>query len=109
MSIQLLRGADGAVVSSCLPAAKHRASLEAVADGLVLELTETELVVSGPEGRQSFTATVDPREQVDRDFLAALAGDDEAVRVPYAEALRTHRLACALSRSSLERRAVALA
>jgi myo-inositol 2-dehydrogenase/D-chiro-inositol 1-dehydrogenase len=108
-TLRFASGAVGAVVSSCLPAVRHRASLEAVADGLVVELTETELTVSDADGRRTLRATVDPREQVDRDFLAALEGDGDAVRAPYGEALRTHRLACALTRSALERRTVALA
>ena len=99
-------GAVGAVVSSCLPAVKHRASLEAVADGMVVELTEEGLTISDADGRRTTPATVDPRVAVDRQFLAALDGDPDAVRAPYAEALRTHRLACALARSATERRTV---
>jgi predicted dehydrogenase len=37
---------------------------------------------------------------VDRAFVDAVRGIGNDVRVPYAEALRTHRLACALAASA---------
>ena len=40
------------------------------------------------------------KERVDAEFCAAVrCGDPESVRVPYAEALRTHRVGDALDRS----------
>ena len=44
--------------------------------------------------------TEDPREVVDREFVAAVRGERESTRAPYEEALRTHRLACALAESA---------
>jgi predicted dehydrogenase len=103
-------GAVGTVSCSSLAPATHRAVVEVVADGLVLELTETELTVTDGDGRRARAARVDPREEVDRAFVAAVRGEpDGGVRVPYEEALRTHRLACALQRSADEGRAMALA
>ena len=40
------------------------------------------------------------RIAVDRAFIDAVRGIGDDVRVPYAEALRTHRLACALASSA---------
>jgi myo-inositol 2-dehydrogenase / D-chiro-inositol 1-dehydrogenase len=40
------------------------------------------------------------RVAVDRAFVDAVRGIGDDVRVPYAEALRTHRLACALASSA---------
>jgi hypothetical protein len=37
---------------------------------------------------------------VDRAFIDAVRGIGDDVRVPYAEALQTHRLACALALSA---------
>ena len=47
--------------------------------------------------------TADPaaaRVAVDRAFVDAIRGTGNDVRAPYAEALRTHRLACALASSA---------
>lgn len=41
-------------------------------------------------------------------FVQAVLGHADAVRVPYDEALRTHRLACAVALSAVERRPVRL-
>ena len=108
-TVRFAGGALGSVVSSSLAAAKHRAGVEVVADGLVLELTETELTVTDADGRRTRPATVDPRLAVDEDFVAAVRGEPGRVRVPYGEALRTHRLACALAASARGARGVALA
>lgn len=107
-TLRFSNGALGTVVSSCLPAAKHRAGIEIVCDRLVIELDERMLAVSDDSGRAVTTAGVDAHVAVDRDFIDALRGDTDRIRVPYAEALRTHRLACALARSAIEGRAVAL-
>ncbi|SDR24130.1 Gfo/Idh/MocA family protein [Thermostaphylospora chromogena] len=92
-------GAAGALVASCLPGRRHRIGLEVHADGLVLDLSETRLVIDGE------TVVEDPgraRERVDRAFVNAVRGADGDVRAPYEEALRTHRLAHALARSAAE-------
>ncbi len=95
-TLRFASGALGTLVASCLPVAKHRAGVEVVSDGLVLELSETVLTATGRGGAEVRTPELDPRERVDRDFLAAVRGERDAVRAPYAEALRTHRLACAI-------------
>ncbi len=95
-TLRFASGALGTLVASCLPSTKHRAGVEVVSDGLVLELSETVLSATGLGGAEVRTPVVDGREQVDRDFLAAIAGDRDAVLAPYGDALRTHRLACAI-------------
>jgi predicted dehydrogenase len=108
-ALRFASGAVGSVVSSCLPAAKHRAGVEIVADGLVLELSETELVVSAGDGREVRRPQIDAKVQVDRDFIDAVRGGPDRSRAPYREALRTHALACALTRSSRTGRTVRIA
>jgi predicted dehydrogenase len=109
-TLRFASGALGTVVTTSLAATKHRAGVEVVADGLVAELTETELTVTDGDGRRTRSATVDPREAVDAEFVAAVrAGAPDRVRVPYAEALRTHRLACAIGAAAGGGRAVRLA
>jgi predicted dehydrogenase len=49
------------------------------------------------------------RVAVDRAFIDAVRGIADDVRVPYSEALRTHRLACALAASAATGQLVRLA
>jgi predicted dehydrogenase len=98
-------GATGLLATSCLLAQKHRVGLEVCADGIAVEISETRLLVDGQhviedDGRA--------KTRVDREFIDAVQGKDADVRVPYREALRTHRLALALARSAAERRPVTL-
>jgi predicted dehydrogenase len=45
----------------------------------------------------------------DRDFVDAVQGGPNRIRAPYAEALKTHRLATEAARSARERRPISLA
>lgn len=106
-------GAVGTVTTSCVLDGKHRAGVEIVADGLVLGVGEDWLEVGGR--RREF----DPwtaRVAADRAFVDALRGTttpasrrfsagesspSALLALPdHGEALRTHRLACALARSA---------
>src|SRR5215217_3229271 len=105
-SLRFASGAVGTVVSSCLLPHLHRAGVQVVADGLSLELSETELVVEADRRRDAWTADADARPRPDRDFVAAVRGGENRVRVPWPEAYRTHLLACAITRSAEEGRAL---
>jgi len=95
-------GAVGTFAASSLLPAKRRAGLETVsAGGLRLELSEQELVVERGGEREVLTPRVDAHQLVDREFLDAVAGRRDATRVPYPEALRTHRLGLAVAGSAL--------
>jgi predicted dehydrogenase len=88
----------GSLAATSLLGAKRRAGIELVADGVALALTEEELVLEGGEVVRS-----DPwaaRRRVDEDFVAAVRGEPDRVLAPYAEALETHRLGCALAASA---------
>jgi predicted dehydrogenase len=78
--------------------------VQVVADGLSLELTETELLVEADGRQDHWTAAADARPRPDRDFVAAVRGGEDRVRVPWPEAYRTHLLACAITRSADEGR-----
>ena len=102
-------GAVGTMTTSCVLRGKHRAGLEIVADGLVVGIGEDWLEVgdgTGPPERTTF----DPwtaRVAADRRFVDALhgrPGDSDTAPPDYAEAMKTHRLACALVRSIETRR-----
>ena len=97
-------GAVGTVATTCALAGKQRAGLEIVADGLVVGVGEDWLEVG--DGTGSERTTDDPmtaRTAADREFLDVLRGAAPApgaLALPdHAEALRSHRLACALARS----------
>ena len=109
-TLHLASGAVGAVTASCLLARKARAGVEIVAEGLVLAVSEEGLTVDDGTVREERRAAPTAKVDVDRAFVAAVRGDGDpaAIAAPYAEALRTHRLACAISRSALERRPVRL-
>lgn len=109
VTLRFAGGAVGTLATTCRLAWKHRAGLDIYADGLALALTEDGLEVrDGTDG--ALRHVVDPDEAKtasDRAFVHAVLGDDD-VRVPYDEALRTHRLACAVARSAAEHRPVRL-
>jgi predicted dehydrogenase len=101
-------GAVATLAATSLLRAKHRAALHTFSEGLVLELSETELVLDEAGQRRTIEPSEDPRLTVDREFLAAVRGERPATRAPYAEALRTHRLACAVADSARTGKPVAV-
>ena len=102
-------GAVATLTATSLLDRKHAASVQLVADGVLVEVADTETAVHrGGEVERIPDAGVS-KERVDAEFCAAVrAGDPSAVRVPYAEALRTHRVGCALAESARTGRAVDL-
>jgi myo-inositol 2-dehydrogenase/D-chiro-inositol 1-dehydrogenase len=107
-----LRFADGHVgtlSSACVLGWRHCAGVEVIAEGLALRVGENELVVR--EGDREHRIPGDPdaaRTAVDRAFVDAVRGLGDDIRVPYDEALRTHRLACAVAESAVAGRPVRL-
>jgi myo-inositol 2-dehydrogenase/D-chiro-inositol 1-dehydrogenase len=100
-------GAVGTLAATCVLGWKERAGLDVFADGLSLSITENALVVRDADGTR--TVDSDPesaRVAVDRAFIDAVRGTGSDVRVPYAEALRTHALALAVAQSAATGRAV---
>ncbi|MGC5285292.1 Gfo/Idh/MocA family protein [Micromonospora sp. DT231] len=99
-----LRFADGAVgtlSAACVLGWKHRAGLEILADGLALALSEDGLSIRDADGERHVPADPDAaRVAVDRAFVDAVRGVGDDVRVPYAEALATQRLALAVADSA---------
>jgi predicted dehydrogenase len=102
-------GAVGSISSTCLLRWPHRIGLHTVSDGMMIELAEFEVMVDVGEGRPVTPADGDPFVRADRDFVDAVQGKDDRIRVPYHEALATHRLACAIDRSAVEGRPLELA
>jgi predicted dehydrogenase len=103
-TLRFRNGALGTLSASCLLGWKQRAGLEIVADGLWLAVSEAGLSFrDADDDRGEQFVPADPeaaRSAVDRAFIDAVRGIGNDVRVPYAEALRTHRLACAVASSA---------
>lgn len=106
-TLRFAGGAVGSVSAACVLRWPHRVGLHLFGDGLAVELSEFELMVDVGRGRPVRRAEGDPFVREDRDFLDAVQGRANVIRTPYAEALRTHRLAVAVARSARERRPIA--
>jgi len=101
-------GAVGSFSNSCLLPRGLRIGVELIAPGLGLWLTEHELVVTDRDGERTVPRQVDPIVVEDRAFVAAVRGEGDDVRAPYAEALRTHRLVTAVAAAAADSGAVRL-
>ncbi|CAN5192837.1 hypothetical protein BH18CHL2_BH18CHL2_06730 [soil metagenome] len=107
-TVRCATGAIGTRASTCLLRWRHRAGLHLFCDALAIELSEFDMVVDVGRGRPVTEPIGDPVAREDRDFIDAVQGRPDRSRVPYAEALRTHRLACAVARSAAEGRPIDL-
>ena len=104
--LRFASGAIGTVTSTSLLGAKRRSGIELIGEGYALTLDEDELVVDAGERPRVERADGGARRQVDEDFLAEVRGERGRVRAPYAEALRTHRLAWAITEAARTGRTV---
>lgn len=99
-----LRFASGAVATlsaTCLLTHKLAAGVGLYAEGLAMELSETDLTVQrGGGAAETQPAQVDAKTLADLAFIRAVRGEGNGVAVPYAEALRSHRVAYALATSA---------
>ncbi|MFG1954976.1 Gfo/Idh/MocA family protein [Micromonospora sp. NPDC048830] len=108
-ALRFAGGAVGTLAAACVLGWKHRAGLEILADGLALSLAEDGLTVCDGDGERHLPADPDgARMAVDRAFVDAVRGVGDDVRVPYAEALGTQRLALAVAESARTGRPVSL-
>jgi myo-inositol 2-dehydrogenase/D-chiro-inositol 1-dehydrogenase len=99
--LRFASGAPGTLTTTSALGWKHRAAVEVIADGLAVSVGEDALLVRDEEGEHRYPGDpVAARVAVDRAFVDAVQGVADDVRVPYAEALRTHRLAAAVARSA---------
>ncbi|WP_433233019.1 Gfo/Idh/MocA family protein [Micromonospora sp. CA-248260] len=108
-TLRFASGAVGTLAAACVLGWKHRAGLEILADGLALSLAEDGLTIRDADGERHLAADPDDaRVAVDRAFVDAVTGVGDDIRVPYAEALRTQRLAVAVAQSARTGRPVTL-
>jgi predicted dehydrogenase len=99
-TIQFASGALGTFAATCLLERRQDTALRTVSPGLGLTLSEDRLVVEGPGEPVVHFPREEAKVQVDREFIDAVAGRREHTRTPYAEALRSHRVACAIAESA---------
>jgi predicted dehydrogenase len=102
-------GAVASLASSCLLAGKLRAGVELFGDGVRVDLCETACTVERDGRARTWTHGDEAKRRVDRDFIDAVRGRANRIRAPYPAALRTHRLAVALTRSAGQGRPLDLA
>jgi predicted dehydrogenase len=93
-------GAVATLATTSLLDVKHRAELHIFGRGIVVELSETGMVVTRGTTRQHRQPAEDPRVTVDREFIEVVRGERKATRAPYSEMIHTHRLACAIAESA---------
>ncbi len=102
-------GAVGTLNSTCLLRRKQAASLALMGDDVFVEVGEAETLIRLGEMVEVVADEGVSKQRVDAEFCAAVrSGDPGAVRVPYAEALRTHRVGTALDQSARTGTAVEL-
>lgn len=102
-ALRFRSGAVGAIASTCLLEWPHRIGLHLFSEGMAIELSEFEMMVDVGRGRPVEKAEGDPFVREDRAFIDGVRGDPSGIRVPYAEALETHRLVTTAARSARER------
>ena len=103
-TLHFASGALGTLAATCLLNWPHRIGLHLFCEGLAIELSEFELMVDVGRGRPIQRAEGDPFVREDRAFIDAVQGRSNQVRVPYAEALETHRVATTAARAAREGR-----
>lgn len=108
-SLQFSSGAIGNFASTCLLGWTHRVGLHLFGDGFAVELTDHDMMIDVGAGRPIRQAEGDPVVREDRDFLDAVKGGPNCIRVPYAEALDTLRVSLAILESARSGRPVDLA
>jgi len=105
VTLRFANGAIGTISASRVLPARHRVGLQVICDGIIVEvcersLSDHEVRVVTDAGEAVQQSDEDPIETEDREFLDAVLGRVDAVRVPYEEALRTHALSWAVDQSA---------
>jgi len=99
-ALRFASGAIGTLSSAPLLRRGDRVGMQFARDGVVVQLTGSELVVDDGIARQTVVYQGDPFAREAADFVTAVRGGPNRVRVPYEEALRTHRLALAAAEAA---------
>ena len=96
-------GAVASLASTSLLGWKHRTRVDLFADGVAIHLAEDDLLVRRVDGEEHRVPATDARSAADAAFIAAVrTGNPSDIRVPYDEAMRTHRVATAIARAAVD-------
>jgi myo-inositol 2-dehydrogenase / D-chiro-inositol 1-dehydrogenase len=96
-------GAVATLASTSLLGWKHRTRVDLFADGVAIHLAEDDLLVRRVDGEERRVPGNDARSAADAAFVAAVrSGNSADIRVPYGEAVRTHRVATAIARAATD-------
>jgi predicted dehydrogenase len=95
VTLRFPHGAVATISATCILAGPHAIGLTLLCEGMAVELSETEMVVTTASGSELTRARADPFLEEDTGFVRAVRDGADGIRAPYAEALRTHRLAMA--------------
>ena len=101
-------GAVATFSATSLLSAKHTAGLRTVSRGLLLELSETGLLVNDGGAPRAHSSEEDPKVRVDADFIAAVRGETDRTQTRYEDVVQSHRLACAVAESAATGQPVSL-
>jgi predicted dehydrogenase len=107
-SLRFASGALGNISSTCLLNWQHRVGLHLFCQGQVIEISEHESMIDIGQGRPVNGQRGDPVVREDRDFIDAVLGTSNHIRVPYGEALKTLQLTLAATQSAKEGREIVL-
>ncbi|MDQ4143271.1 MAG: Gfo/Idh/MocA family oxidoreductase [Actinomycetota bacterium] len=105
-TLRFMSGAVGSLSCTSLLRSKHTTALHLYGDGLAIHFSDGDLTIDEGGGPATIFPTVDPKVRVDRDFIDAVQGEPNRIRVPYADAVKSHLLACAVARSAHEGRPI---
>ncbi len=100
VDVATANGSVGTLATTCVLRWGHRIGLHLFGDGLAIELSDRDIMVDVGRGRPVRGAGVDPVQMEDRDFVDAVRGLPNRIRSPYREALKSHRVALAVSASA---------
>jgi myo-inositol 2-dehydrogenase/D-chiro-inositol 1-dehydrogenase len=105
-------GAVGTITTACCLAWKHLAGLDLHADDLSITIHEDRITARTPVGPLHRSLRPDDAKRAaDRAFIDAVLGRGAGragILVDYAEALRTHELACAIAESAMRSQPVTI-
>jgi predicted dehydrogenase len=107
-AVRFASGALGSINSTCVLNWQHRVGLHLFGEGQVIEISEFDAMIDVGHGRPVSHSEGDPVVREDRDFIDAVLGMGNRIRVPYAEALKTLGLTLAATRSAKEGREITL-
>ncbi|AUS80926.1 gfo/Idh/MocA family oxidoreductase [Actinoalloteichus sp. AHMU CJ021] len=100
VSLRFAGGAAGSFAATPAPSPNPRPGLRVVAEGLALDLRSTQLLVDHGGRCEVHDAQADAVLRADRDFVRAVGGEENRVRAPYTETLRSHRVAVAVAEAT---------